>query len=211
MKIRKIITQKVVGANQRNALKSTGSENTSRTRENAVKHSLTAQLLRFQTREEERAFRELQECLATDFEGAMLNVLDERIARCCLNLSRADEWEMKELASRRKATQAIVRALSDGNDTVKLARMSENKLTARLGWDCEQLDIGCMDTDSTDKELDTRTTGRVRVGVKLTSALESVQRYKARTLKDLYRAMEARRKIQRDKSNEGDTLKGEGE
>ena len=176
-----------------------------------MKHGLTAQLLRFQSPEEEREFRQLQDGLATDFEGAMLDVLDERIARCCLNLSRADEWEMKELASRRKATQAIVRALSDSNDVAKLASMAENKLTSRLGWDCEQLDIGCLDTDSTDKELDTRTTGRVRVGVKLTSALETALRYKARTLKDLYKAMEARRKIQRDKSNEGDMLKGEGE
>ena len=202
MKIHKTVTDKVMAANRINSQKSTGPKNTSTTRKNATKHALTSQYLSFRNQEEESEFLALRTDLANDFKGTMGQLLEERIAWCCLRLRRATTWEMEELARRHKASRAIVEALSDSNGEGDLSSLQENKATARLGWDCPELEIQSANGSSKDQlsfaESKNVTTSRARISAKLTSALDTALRYSAHTQKELYQAIAAHREVQRD-------------
>lgn len=208
MKIRKTVTKKVVAANRSNSRKSTGPGDTGAVSQNARKHGLLAKHLTFQSAEEESEFEGLRRRFEQEYKpsGATRSALVEEATLCWWRLGMYEGWTMEELANRRNAAQAIVRAVADNSDEKQLPFFTEgngSRSAAQLGWDCDELVIrsGTSNVEREEAlcESDKKaTSGHVLIEAKLKPSAETTARYRADLKKDFYRAIATLRDLQRE-------------
>jgi hypothetical protein len=209
VKIHKTVTEKVIAANRANGQKNAGPRDTSAVRHNAVKHGLLAKHLVFQSEEEKIEFDALLNDLEDEYKPAVRTefALVEEIAVCLWKLQTANGWEVRELANRRKAARAILRAVAENYREDELPLFTEedgSDSAARLGWDCEELIVrtGTRKSEqeqSRDMQDKTDKTGQVHIEAKLHNSMESVLRYETSLKRDLYRVIAVLRDIQRER------------
>ena len=123
-----MISERKLGANRRNAKRSTGPKNTTRSRYNAQKHGLLSKAAIIEdgdAKEDPREQEDLLEALWADLapEGAMEELLVDRIANCYWRLRRAQRAEVGEI--RRVADSAVMDALDSTDDRYELALEKE--------------------------------------------------------------------------------------
>ena len=123
-----MISERKLGANRRNAKRSTGPKNTTRSRYNAQKHGLLSKAAIIEdgdAKEDPREQEDLLEALWEDLapEGAMEEFLVDRIANCVWRLRRAQRAEVGEI--RRVADSAVMDALDSTDDRYELALEKE--------------------------------------------------------------------------------------
>ena len=97
-----MVTERKLRANRRNAKRSTGPKDTRSTRYNAQKHGLLSKAAIIQTgdaKEDPDELAALLKALREDFEpdGAMEEILVDRIASCVWRLRRAQQAEVGEI------------------------------------------------------------------------------------------------------------------
>jgi hypothetical protein len=77
---------------------------------------------------------------------------------------------------------------------------------AELGWDCQELVVRCEKADSEqDLKIDgdkTSKSGHTQIEARLTTSQDSILRYQAAIKRDLYRAIDTLRAIQRERREE---------
>ena len=123
-----MVSERKLGANRRNAKRSTGPKNTTRSRYNAQKHGLLSKAAIIEdgdAKEDPREQEDLLEALWEDLapEGAMEEFLVDRIANCVWRLRRAQRAEVGEI--RRVADSAVMDALDSTVDRYELALEKE--------------------------------------------------------------------------------------
>lgn len=210
MKIKKTVTAKVIEANRSNSRKGKGPRSTAAVSRNATRHGLLAKTLRFQTEDEETEFNKLVHELEVEQQavGRMERALIEEAAVCLWKLQSANDWEIQELAKRRRTSKAILKNLTEHYDEEKLPMFNQwegSGSPARLGWDCQELTVRSGTTSSEqEKSPGDRNSkaGHVQIEAKLTTSLDTVLRYQAAIKRDLYRALAALRDMRRDREGE---------
>jgi hypothetical protein len=211
MKVKKTVTDKVIAANRGNATKSTGPRSEAAVRDNAGKHRLLAKNLAFQNEEERADYDRLALDLEDEYNprGRTELALVEEIAVCFWKLRLLNAWDMEALTNRRNAAQAIVRALAENYAEEQLplfTRDDGSRSAARLGWDCQELVIrtGTRSSEHEEMNRDDKSdkSGHVQVEAKLNTSMDSILRYGAMVKRDLYRAIGALRKIQRERQDQ---------
>ena len=207
MTIKKTVTANVIEANRSNAKKSTGPRNTTTVNQNATRHGLLAKTLRFRDDDEKNEFNRLMQELEEEQQaaGRIERVLIEEAAVCLWKLQSANDWEIQELANRRKASKAIMKSLAENCDEERplFNQWDSSPPAAQLGWDCDELVIRSGTTNSEqekEKSGDQNCkAGHVQIEAKLTASLDTVLRYQAAIKRDLYRALAALRDMRRDR------------
>jgi hypothetical protein len=216
VKIKKSVTGKVIAANQANAHKTTGPQNTKAVSQNARKHGLLAKYLPFQNEEEEEEFNMLQAELDDEYQpcGETERALAGEIAICLWKLQILNGWELQEITNRRKAAKAILRAVAENYDEEPLPLFTKgdgSRSAAQLGWDCQELIVRTGTRKSEQDESfsgDTKDkAGHVQIEAKLNTSLDTILRYQAALKRDLYRAIAALRAIQGQRCGENDAGK----
>jgi hypothetical protein len=203
MKTKKTVTEKVIAANRANAQKTTGPRNTNAVSRNALKHGLLAKHFLFQNEEEKAEFKTLLDELDDDYQpvGRTERALVEEVAVCLWKLQTANGWEIEELASRRKASKAILRTLAENYDGDQLRffdRGDGSRSAAQLGWECEELVVR-TGTRNSEQESESSSgdkngkIGHVQIEAKLHTSVETILRYQAALKRDFYRAIAALR------------------
>ncbi len=114
-----MVSERKLEANRRNAKLSTGPKDTRRTKYNAQKHGLLSQAAIIQAgdaKEDPRELKSLLDALWRDLEpeGAMEEILVDRIASCFWRLRRAQRAEVGEI--RRGADSAVMDAMNSTFD-----------------------------------------------------------------------------------------------
>src|SRR5438874_10284936 len=153
MTIKKTVTANVIQANRSNAKKSTGPRNSTTVNQNATRHGLLAKALRFQTDDEKKEFERLIHELEEEQQacGGIERALIEEAAVCLWKLQSANDWEVQELANRRKASKALMKSLAETYDDENLNlfyRSDGSASPARFGWDCHELTVRSGTTNS---------------------------------------------------------------
>ncbi len=212
MKTKKTVTEKVMAANRANAQKTTGPRNTNAVSQNALKHGLLAKHLLFQNEEEKTEFNMLLEELDDEYQpaGRTERALVEEVAICLWKLQTANGWEIQELANRRKAVKAILRAVAENYDEEQLPLFTKgdgSRSAAQLGWDCQELIVRTGTRNSEQEEASgsmdrTDKSGHVQIEAKLNTSMDSILRYEAALKRDLYRAIRTLRDIQQQRRGE---------
>ena len=118
-KVVEVVSERKLQANGRNAKLSTGPKDTRRTRYNAQKHGLLSKaaiIKNGRAKEDPRELKTLLEALREDFqpEGAMEEILVDRIAACYWRLRRAQRAEVGEI--RQLADDDFMNSLIHGAD-----------------------------------------------------------------------------------------------
>jgi hypothetical protein len=209
MKIRKSITEKVIAANQHNSHKSPGPGNMDAVKENARKHGVLAKHLKFESAEEEAEFDALRDEFTAEYQssGATERALVDETCVCLWRLGLLDGWATQELANRRGAARAIVKAVAENYTDQQLALFTQgdgSRSAAGLGWDCQELIIrtGSSSGEQEDAQSisDTKTkSGHVLIEAKLNSSIDTIARYQTSVKRDFYRAIAMLREIQRER------------
>jgi hypothetical protein len=209
MKIKKTVSSKVIEANRSNSRKSTGPGHTAAASENATKHGLLAKKLRFHTEDEKEEFDRLVQELESEQQpaGRMEQVLIEEAAVCLWKLQAANDWEIRELANRRKAAKAILKSLVENCEGEELSLFDQgdgSHSAAQRGWDCEGLVIrtGTRNSEQEDAFGDkSGKAGYLQIEAKLSTSLDTILRYQGAIKRDLYRALAALRDMRRDRED----------
>jgi hypothetical protein len=122
-------------------------------------------------------------------------------------LGLLDGWATQELANRRGAARAIVKAVAENYTDQQLALFTQgdgSRSAAGLGWDCQELIIrtGSSSGEQEDAQSisDTKTkSGHVLIEAKLNSSIDTIARYQTSVKRDFYRAIAMLREIQRER------------
>ena len=123
-----MVSERQLEANRRNAKRSTGPKNTTRSRYNAQKHGLLSKAAIIEdgdAKEDPRELEDILEALWADRapEGAMEELLVDRIANCYWRLRRVQRAEVGEI--RRVADSAVMDAWESTVDRYELALEKE--------------------------------------------------------------------------------------
>jgi hypothetical protein len=207
LKTQRTITDDVVKSNQANARKSTGPRDATHTRSNARTHGLLAKFLVFDDAEEQAAFQSLLAELMNDCKpvGCVETALVNEITVCLWKMAKANQIEEVEASDRRKASRSILDAVVAHNELEPLPlfqRDDGTRSAARRGWECQELIIRTASKNSEKEELREETknkAGQVQIEARLTNSIDGLLRYGASIKRDLYRAIQTLRDIQRER------------
>jgi hypothetical protein len=222
MKHKKTVTDAVRAANRHNAESSTGPQTElgkSKTRYNALRHSILAKRVVLETHEERSEFRKLFKHCNDDFcpRGLLEKVLVEDYAWLLwkLRILRGLEW--REL-SRRQDLRDQLGSIFNGDLDLPI---DESDLPLDRGWDCERIVVRAVagkDESSSSASRGpavvqnqvmkafqnsghstSQKVGHLEVEAVLGNALEKMTRYQSALRRDLYRAIEMLRAVQKER------------
>jgi hypothetical protein len=223
MKHRKTVTDAVRAANRANSQSSTGpttNEGKSHSSKNAVRHGILSRNVVLDTHEQRIEFRELRQRCKAELrpKGLIERFLVEEIAILFWKLGVAEGLEFRELLRRQE--------LSDGVNgifhTLGLELpISHSDLPLDRGWDCERMVVRAsagkdqrystvmcgptvvqgqlVQAIKSSQDSDHLNADRLEIEAVMGSTLENMTRYHAKLKRDLYRAIEALRKMQAER------------
>jgi hypothetical protein len=222
MKHHKKVTDAVRSANAENAKSSTGPRTDggkSNSSHNAFRHGILARRVVLDTHEERAAFRKLFEYCNEDLgpKGLLEKFLVEDIATLLWRLQISLGLEMQELSIRQELRDQLG-SVFHGELNLPI---SESDLPLDRGWDCERIvvravagkDQSCssisrgpavvqnriMNAFQSTGNASTQEVGHLEVEAVLGSALEKMTRYQSALRRDLYRAIDTLRDVQRER------------
>jgi hypothetical protein len=207
------VSDRKIEANRENAKKSTGPRTIAgklAMRRNATKHGLLSKALIFQDIQEEAEFQELVNDLLEEFQpkGVVERALTDEIAVSLWKMATAERWVLEELYSRRNAATAILDVFINSSDSAGNPFSKQEKKVrnaARAGWDCRELivKVGGNDEPSS-MELSfssqEKKKSRLQFEAKLGDSADTILRYQTTWKRDLYRAIESLRNLQRTRT-----------
>jgi hypothetical protein len=223
MKHKKNVTEGVLAANRTNAQFSTGPRSEpgkSNSRRNALRHGILAKKVVLQTEEERAEFEVLVQSWDDEFapEGLLEKFLVEEISTLHWRLQIALRRETLELSLRQDVLDPVGGVF---NGQLKLP-ISSSDLPLGGGWECERLVVRAVAAKDSANSSASRGPAFVKnqmvtafqnshnqqsqkadhleIEAVLGSALENITRYQARLKRDLYRAIEALRVLQTERS-----------
>ena len=209
MKGKKTMTEKAIAANQNNGKKGNGPDDSSHVSQHARKHGLTSKRLVFYTEEERQEFEALLDDLTDEYQpvGRTEIELLDKVAVAFWNGAKESGLEVQELAQRRKGATAILTTLAENYDSEQLPLFTArdgSQSAAQFGWDCQELVVRTGTSKSQEESVGIRDDRREKIGhvqieAKLNTSLDTLLRYHATIDKDLYRALEELRTVQRER------------
>jgi hypothetical protein len=214
LKIKKTVSDKVIAANRSNSQHSTGPRSVSgkhAASRNAIKHGLLAKRLVFRDKIEEMEFNAFADNLQLDSqpEGALEHIMAEDICTTWWTRAQTQGWELHEIQDRRRAAEAILRAVAQNYNQEQLSLFTTADGThsaAGLGWDCQELVIRTATTNSEQEEERAREnsdktgqTDHVQIVAKLNTSMENLLRYETHLRRGLYGAIATFRDLQRER------------
>jgi hypothetical protein len=207
------VSDRKIEANRENAKKSTGPRTIAgklAMRRNATKHGLLSKALIFHDKQEEAEFQEVVNDLVEEFQpqGVVERALTDEIAVSLWKIATAERWVLEELYSRRNAATAILDVFINSSDSAGNPFSKQEKKVrnaARAGWDCRELivKVGGNDEPSS-MELSfssqEKKKSRLQFEAKLGDSADTILRYQTTWKRDLYRAIESLRNLQRTRT-----------
>ena len=207
MTISKQVTPKVLQANRANGAKSRGPNNTTKTSQNARKLGILSRRLVFKDETEEDEFEKLRAGLVSEYEpsGRTEFILVDEIAVCAWKMAQLQRLEQNEMEKRRKASQALLRAISNRSEEEPIPLFKNDNGSAsdaQLAWDCEELIVRSGSRDGEREFGDSRDRdklGLVHIEARLNTSIDGILRYSAAVRRDFYRAVSTLREFQRQR------------
>jgi hypothetical protein len=209
MKGKKTMTDKAIAANQNNGKKGNGPDDSSHVSQHARKHGLTSKRLAFQTEEEPQEFGALLDDLTDEYQPVSRTEIElvDRIAVAFWKLAEESGLEGQELAQRRNAAAAILTTLAENYDSEELPLFTApdgSQSALQFGWDCQELVVRTGTRNAEQEAVRIREgrrdkIGHVQIEAKLNTSLDTLLRYHVTINRDLYRALEELRTVQRDR------------
>jgi hypothetical protein len=203
MKIKKTVSEKVIAANRRNARKSTGPEDVSAIKNNAMKHGLLAKRLAFLTEDQAEEFKALRYELEKDFapQGAVQGMLLEEVAVTWWKLRLAVGWEMEDIANRQEASRELLRRFIHNSQDEQLSSLSseDGRPAAFSTWECQGAVLRSRSKSRGEDLLsDERESkdGGSEMELRITTALDTILRYQTSLKRDFYRAIQMLHSLQ---------------
>jgi len=208
MKTRKTVTDKVISANRENAKKAHGAT-TQRGKEfasqNATKHGILAQNIRFRSDQEEASFNTLMSELrrGTNTKDDPLQLmLVEELAVAHLRRGRALRLEQKQLQRRNPATEL---AFNTAKKSEMLGTTGMLFLDSESGWEATELTVAAKQQGETQLRngplANRRGDGKeIELHVKFQDPMEKALRYQNATSRDFYRALRLVYELRKDRS-----------
>jgi hypothetical protein len=208
------VSDRKIEANRENAKKSTGPRTIAGKLamcRNATKHGLLSKALIFQDKQEEAEFQELVNDLVEELQpqSVVERVLTDEIAVSLWKIATAERWALQELYSRRTAATAILDVFinsSDGAGNPFSKQGKKVRNAARAGWDCRELVVRVGGNDEPgplDESLlssPEKKKSKFQFEAKLGDSAQTILRYQTTWKRDLYRAIESLRKLQRTRT-----------
>jgi selenocysteine-specific translation elongation factor len=212
MKSKRTMTDEAIAASQNNGKKNKGRDDSSHVSQHARKHGLTSKRLVFDTEEERQEFEALLDDLTDEYQpvGRTAIELVDKAAVAFWNGAKESGLEVQELAQRRKGAAAILTTLAanyDGEQLPLFTGPDGSQSAAQFGWDCQELVVRTGTSKSQEESVGIREDRREKIGhvqieAKLNTSLDTLLRYHATINKDLYRALEELRTVQRERGSE---------
>jgi hypothetical protein len=214
LKIKKTVSDKVIAANRSNSQHSTGPRSVSgkqASSRNAIKHGLLAKRLAFRDKGEEMEFKAFADNLQLDSqpEGTLERMVAEDICATWWTRVQTQGSELREIQDRRRAAEAILRAVAQNYDQEQLSLFTTadgSYSAAGLGWECDELTIRTATTNSEQEEERAREnsdktgqTDHVQIVAKLNTSTENLLRYQNHLRRGLYGAIATLRDLQRER------------
>ena len=203
MKAKKKMTDNAMSANRKNAQRSTGPKNTTRTSQNARTHGLLCKNLKFRNDEDRQEFEALLRDLNHQDRSTepLGSVVIEDLAVAVWKLRETIALDLVELGRGRKAADAVITAL-DNADAGDQLLTADGETKKRRGWACSELTVRTAVTNMEKDELcqsANNKTGHVQMEAKLTTSLDTLLRYHSAIRRDMYRAIATLQGMQRDR------------
>jgi hypothetical protein len=209
MTIKRTMTDKAVAASQNNGKRGKGPYDSSHVSQHARKHGLTSNRLVFDSEEEQQEFEALFDDLTDEYlpvHRTEIELLD-RVAVAFWNGAKESGLEVQELARRRNGAAAILTTLAanyDGEQLPLFTAPDGSQSAAQFGWDCQELVVRTGTSKSQEESVGIRKDRREKIGhvqieAKLNTSLDALLRYHVTINKDLYRALEELRTVQRER------------
>jgi hypothetical protein len=208
MKIKKTMTDKAIVANQNNGKNGNGPDHPIAGNQNARKHGLQSKHLVFRTEEERQEFDALQNDLLDEYQPSGRTELElvGKVAVAFWKSAEENGWELQELGRRGQAPAAILKTLAENYDGEQLPLFTGedgSQSAAQFGWECQELIVR---TGTRNSELEKEGVlkdqkgkiGHVQIEARLNTSLDTILRYHAANDRDLYRALEELRSVQRE-------------
>jgi hypothetical protein len=205
MSIKKTVNEKVIAANQENAKKSSGPDNTQNTSQNAVVHGLLSRKLRFENDEERALYNKVLEAVSADRNpcGAIEYVQVFDIVFALWNLQKLYGSFLQEMAVADGSADAILKKLGENYESEHVLFAGGNLDAAARGWECQQLLVRTGNQTSDEQEGlstgDVKKAGQVVVDAKMTRTVDVILRYTAAIKRDYYRALGKLQELQRER------------
>lgn len=227
MRRKKNVTEAVLAANSANSKKSPGprtEQGKNNSRLNAVRHGLLSKHLALETDAEKLQFRELVESWRAELEpdGLLESFLVEEIAAATWKLQIAIGLETRELSCRQGLRDRL-RGFFDSEIDLPI---EAGDLPVDRSFDCERLVIRAVagqnaesssasrgprivqeqmvhDYEDSGKH-NSRSGSHLEIEAVLGNSLASITRYESSLKKDLYRAIDKLRAVQREKREQAE-------
>jgi len=205
------ISERKIEANRENAQHSTGPQTPEGKRnvsQNARKHGLLSKCLRFKDEDDRADFEEWVTDLETYFQpvGPLERELVSEIALSHWKSRMAEGWMMQDLAVRRNAASALLEVFINswrGAANPFSKQEAEVQTAARAGLHCRELAIKVGGNEAAalnnihPMRRDRRNNqSNVQFEARLGDSADTFLRYQNAWKRDLYRAMEALKKLQ---------------
>lgn len=216
--VKKTISEAVLAANGKNARSSTGPKSLqakANSSQNATTHGILSRKIHLDTEEKKAEYQAQLNLWRSDFRpvGILQASLVEEIANCYWKLGIVEALETQEL-SRREDGSCAIEGIFCGDLSLPI---DETDLPLDRGWDCERVEVravaandqpnpnggfgrGLTPSPASGNRLG-RDASHLEVQAVLRSSLDTLARYRASLKRDLYRAIEALRKIQAEESD----------
>jgi hypothetical protein len=205
-----VASDRKIEANRENAKKSTGPSSAAGKLamcRNATKHGLLSKALIFHNQVEEAEFQEILDNLIEDYkpQGVVERVLVEEIAVCLKKIAAAERLAIEDMNSRRDGATAVLDVFMNSSDSAANPFSKQEKRvcdTARGGWECTELVVRVGGKDEPDIMDDSFTFGEkkkstLQFQARLGNSANTIMRYVNTWKRDLYRAIETLRNLQR--------------
>jgi hypothetical protein len=220
MKVKKTMTDKAIAANQNNGKNGNGPIDPMAGNQHARKHGLQSKHLVFESEEDQQEFDALQNDLLDEYQprGRTELELVGKVAVAFWNSAEENAWELQELGRRGQAPAAILKTLAENYDGEQLPLFTGqdgSQSAAQFGWECEELIVR---TGTRNSELEKEGVlkdqkgkiGHVQIEARLNTSLDTILRYHAAINRDLYRALEELRSVQRERREQNVAREDEG-
>ena len=193
MKIKKMVSEKVLAANRANAQKSSGPNNRAAVKWNALRHGLLAKSVMFRN-EEEAQFEWLLNELAEEFppESVVDRMLIQEAGVNWWKIQGLDGSVLQEIRNQHKASKKLLRGfVENADEQLSLFSGEHDDPVIRSGWDCREVVLRTSSRKFKEEKLIVDKEERTRhaeMELRLGSSMETILRYQTALKRDLYRA-----------------------
>jgi hypothetical protein len=201
------MSPKAVAANRRNgqlSLGATTKRGQSASKLNSLKRGLLAKGVMFQNESDRTEFEAVLDRLENEIKpkGVLQRMLVEEIGVCWWKLQIAQGWGLEEIQNRRRASKSVIAAVIEeaGDTHFPLCQENGSSPATALNWECDQVFVRSSSRENEGVEPEDKV-ARLEYAAKLSSPLETIWPYETRLKRDLYKAIQTLKSLQREESD----------